>query len=316
MFVDLPSDERIYFFLQAGTAFSVEDDFDLTLEELKDVLKDTLWGVERGLSADSDTRAEINELISQIEARNPTPQPNEALDTLNGSWKLAYTSNSELVALLALGRLPFVEVGDITQLVNCTSKTVENRIQLSAPFSRTSLAATAAFEVRSPKLLQVQFQEGQVATPELLADFELPQTVDVLGNSVDLGPLRAALQPLDGPLRAAVSQAGALLSNAPDLKFPIPSSSRQTSTWLLNTFVDRDLRISRGDGGSVFVMTKEPALALPAPPTGDDEDLWVPAAEFAAATEVIEEEKVAPPPSSGTSSFATTGNDENISNDN
>ena len=40
-------------------------------------LLDSLYGTERGLSARSETRAEINELISQIEAKNPTPDPTE-----------------------------------------------------------------------------------------------------------------------------------------------------------------------------------------------------------------------------------------------
>jgi len=228
----------------------------MSIEDLKAVLQDTFWGTERGLSADSDTRAEIVELISQIEARNPTPNPNDALEKLNGNWKLAYTSNSELIALLALGKLPLVTVGEIFQIINGTTRTVENRIQLSAPLSRTSLTATAAFEVRSPKLLQIEFKEGQIGTPELLTDFEMPSSVDVLGQNVDLSALKAALQPLDGPVRSVVSQIGSFLSGAPDFKFPIQSPAPSAS-WLLTTYLDDQLRISRGDGGSVFVLMKE-----------------------------------------------------------
>ena len=242
-------------------AFSADASDDLSVDELKAVLQDTFWGVERGLSADSDTRAEIVEIISQLEARNPTPCPNDTLEKLAGTWKLVYTSNSELVALLALGKLPLVTVGDIFQVVDGAARTVENRIQLSAPFSRTSLTATAAFEVRSPKLLQIQFTEGQVGTPELLSDFELPSSVDVLGQTVDLSMVKSALQPLDGPLRSAVSQLGGLLAGAPDLKFPISSSAPNTS-WLLTTYLDDSLRISRGDGGSIFVLAKELLLLM------------------------------------------------------
>lgn len=254
--------------LQAATT-TAQETYEMSLEEVKAILQDTLWGTERGLSADSDTRAEINELISQLEAKNPTPQPNEALDKLDGTWKLAYTSNSELVALLALGKLPLVTVGDITQTVVASSQTVENRVQISAPFSQTSLAATASFEIRSPKLLQVAFQEGQIATPQLLADFELPASIDVMGQPIDMTPLQSLLKPLDGPLRSAVAQLGSLLSSAPDLKFPI-NTSASPSTWLLNTYVDDDLRVTRGDGGSVFVLMKEPLIMLP--PAPDEED--------------------------------------------
>ena len=47
---------------------------------------------------------------------------------LDGQWKLVYTSNSELFGLLALSRLPFVTVGDITQTVQASTLTVENKV--------------------------------------------------------------------------------------------------------------------------------------------------------------------------------------------
>ena len=69
----------------------------------------------------------------QLEARNPTPEPNEARAALGGAWRLAYTSNSELIALLALGRLPLVSVGEISQTIDPAGQTVENRVELQAP---------------------------------------------------------------------------------------------------------------------------------------------------------------------------------------
>ena len=46
------------------------------------------------------------------------------------------------------------------------------------------------------------------------------------------------------------------LRRAPDLDFALPRSDKAT-TWLINTYIDADTRIARGDGGSVFVMVKE-----------------------------------------------------------
>ncbi len=51
----------------------------------------------------------------------------QAEKVLDGQWKLVYTSNSELFALLALSRLPFVSVGDITQKIEASTFTVENK---------------------------------------------------------------------------------------------------------------------------------------------------------------------------------------------
>lgn len=219
-------------------------------------LLDSFWGTERGLAASSDSRAEINELITQLEARNPTPEPNDARAALGGTWRLAYTSASELIALLALARLPLVTVGDITQTIDPLGMTVENTVELSAPLSKTAVSATASFEVRSPKLLQVTFEEGRVGTPQLLADLALPTSLELLGQQIDLAPLQAVLQPVEGPLRSALGALSGLLSSVPDLRIPIASGAG-ASSWLLNTYLDDGLRITRGDGGSVFVLVRE-----------------------------------------------------------
>ena len=59
------------------------------IDRLKKALVTSFYGTNRGLSATSETRAEIIELITQLEAKNPTPAPTEALTLLNGKWILA-----------------------------------------------------------------------------------------------------------------------------------------------------------------------------------------------------------------------------------
>ena len=48
------------------------------------------------------------------------------------------------------------------------------------------------------------------------------------------------------------------MSQTPQLQFNIPAD--QAQTWQLNTYVDSDTRISRGDGGSVFVYVREVSI--------------------------------------------------------
>lgn len=62
---------------------------ELSTKDLKQQLVDTLYGTDRGLRASSETRAEITEIISQLEAANPNPAPTEKLELLNGKWNLA-----------------------------------------------------------------------------------------------------------------------------------------------------------------------------------------------------------------------------------
>ena len=65
-----------------------------TIKELKKKLVDAFYGTERGLVASSERRAEIMELINQLEALNPTPAPTQALSLLNGKWILVLVSLS------------------------------------------------------------------------------------------------------------------------------------------------------------------------------------------------------------------------------
>eukprot|EP00877_Chromochloris_zofingiensis_P007407 jgi/Chrzof1/291/Cz01g10040.t1 len=236
---------------------------DMNVADIKAALLDSFFGTERGLSGRSEVRAEINELITQLEAKNPTPSPTETLAMLDGDWKLVYTSNSELLAILALSKLPFVTIGDITQHVDSGSNTVENKVQISVPLSRTAFSTRASFEVRSPKRLQVRFEKGVVQTPQLLSDIEVPNSLSVMGQNIDLSQVRGLLQPAAEGLSGIISQVGNLISQTPNLSFPISTDNAQT--WLLTTYLDEDTRITRGDGGSVFILVKEVSISPPAP---------------------------------------------------
>lgn len=232
-----------------------------TVGSLKSTLLDALFGTERGLTAKGETKAKINEVITQLEAQNPTPSPTGAVELLTGSWKLVYTSNSELIAALALSRLPFVTIGDITQKIDGPALTAENRVQISVPFSRTAFSTTASLEVRSPSRLQVKFEQGIIHTPELLEDIDIPSTISVMGQTIDVSNVAAALKPLQSSVRDVVAQLGSLISQQPDLKIPI--AGERTQTWLLTTFLDKDTRIMRGDRGSVYVLVKDVSIAEP-----------------------------------------------------
>lgn len=72
----------------AATATATEEP-PTEIEVLKKKLVESFYGTNRGLSATSETRAEIVELITQLEAKNPTPAPTEALSLLDGKWILS-----------------------------------------------------------------------------------------------------------------------------------------------------------------------------------------------------------------------------------
>lgn len=221
------------------------------VDRLKGQLVDTFYGTDRGLNATSETRAEVVELITQLEARNPNPAPTEALTLLNGKWILAYTSFAGLFPLLSSGTLPLVKVEEISQTIDSESLTVQNSVQFSGPLATTSISTNAKFEVRSPKRVQIKFEEGIIATPKLTDSIELPENVELLGQKIDLTPFRGIIS----SVQDTASSVAKTISSQPPLKFSIPN--RNAESWLLTTYLDDDLRISRGDAGSIFVLIKE-----------------------------------------------------------
>ncbi|VFQ89613.1 unnamed protein product [Cuscuta campestris] len=218
---------------------------------LKKQLVDSFYGTNRGLAASSETRAEVVELIAQLEAKNPTPAPTEALTLLNGKWVLAYTSFVGMFPLLSKGTLPLVTVQEISQTIESESFSVENSVVFSGPLATTSISTNAKFEVRSPKRVQIKFEEGIIGTPQLTDSIVLPESVEVLGNKIDLTPFKGLIT----SLQDAASSVAKSFSSHPPLKFSL--SSTNAESWLLTTYLDNELRVSRGDGGSVFVLVKD-----------------------------------------------------------
>ncbi|RWV88561.1 hypothetical protein BHE74_00009779 [Ensete ventricosum] len=163
-----------------------------------------------------------------------------------------YTSFSQLFPLLGSGRLPqLVKVDEISQTIDSEGFTVQNSVKFAGPLATTSVTTNAKFEVRSPKRVQIKFEEGIIGTPQLTDDIVVPDKVEFLGQNVDLSPFKGII----GSIQNAASSVVRTISGQPPLKIPINNTNAQS--WLLTTYLDEELRISRSDGGSVFVLIKE-----------------------------------------------------------
>uniref|UniRef100_A0A0E0IWX1 Plastid lipid-associated protein/fibrillin conserved domain-containing protein n=1 Tax=Oryza nivara TaxID=4536 RepID=A0A0E0IWX1_ORYNI len=228
-----------------------EDNEEERREELKRCLVDTVYGSDLGFRASSEVRGEVLELVTQLEATNPTPEPVQATHLLAGNWILIYTAYSELLPILAVGAAPLFKVDEISQEIDTNSMTIVNTSTISSPFASFSFSATASFDVQSPSRIEVQFKEGSFQPPKISSSVDLPAEVDIFGQKISLGPVQQVLNPLQ---QAFASIAGSI-SGQPPLKLPIPGNNRARS-WLLTTYLDKDLRISRGDGG-LFILVKE-----------------------------------------------------------
>ncbi|KAL7123618.1 hypothetical protein ACP275_01G116800 [Erythranthe tilingii] len=227
-----------------------EKEDDGKLWELKRALVDTVYGSDFGFRASAEVRAETLELVSQLEAANPTPAPTESPQLLDGNWFLLYTASSELLPLLAAGSIPLVKVEKIVQSIDTSSLTIDNSVTLSSPVSTLSFSASASFEVRTPSRIQVEFKQGTFKPPEIKSSIDLPESINIFGQNISLSSVQQYMSPLEN----AVEGLARTISGQPSLKIPIPGEG--TKSWLLTTYLDKDFRISRGDGG-LFVLVKE-----------------------------------------------------------
>lgn len=98
--------------------------------------------------------------------------------------------------------------------------------------------------------VQVAFKEGAFPPPEIKSSIDLPENLDIFGQQINLSPVQQTLS----PLQDAVASISRVVSGQPPLKVPIPGN--RASSWLLITYLDDDIRISRGDGG-LFVLARE-----------------------------------------------------------
>ncbi|APB34330.1 PAP fibrillin family protein [Gloeomargarita lithophora Alchichica-D10] len=178
----------------------------------------------RGLLTSPRVQAELDQLIRQLEAHNPTLNPAQAPELLGGCWQLLYTTS---VDVLGLGRVPGVTLGQVYQIIQAEKGRVYNLAEAQGiPFLEGLLGVQARFEVVNPSRVMIYFEQSLLALQKLV-DYQNPsQWLERLEQE----------EPL------------------PLIQIPLDSSRAQG--WLDMTYLDIDLRISRGDKGNVFVLAR------------------------------------------------------------
>jgi hypothetical protein len=191
----------------------------------KSTLLELIAGKNRGLLANESDKQAILSAIAQLEDYNPTPRPVEAAELLNGDWRLLYTTSR---ALLGLDNFPLLKLGQIYQCIRVAESKVYNIAELyGLPYLEGIVSVAARFEATSQRRVQVKFERSIVGLNRLIK-YESPAQFIA---DIELGNKFSAVD------------------------FNI--DSREQQGWLDVTYLDSDLRIGRGNEGSVFVLTKE-----------------------------------------------------------
>ncbi len=190
----------------------------------KEALLEAIAGKNRGILATETDKLAILAAIAQLEDRNPTPRPIEATELLDGNWRLLYTTSQEL---LGIDRFPLCQLGQIYQCIRAKEAKIYNIAEVySLPYLEGIVSVVAKFEASSEKRVQVKFERFIVGLQRLIG-YKFP---DSYIQDIETGKKFAALD------------------------FPI--ENREQKGWLDITYLDKDMRIGRGNEGSVFVLTK------------------------------------------------------------
>lgn len=191
----------------------------------KESLLEAIAGKNRGLLATAVDKQAILALVAQLEDRNPTSRPTEASDLLEGNWRLLYTTSR---GLLNLDQLPFAKLGQIYQCVRTKEAKIYNIAEVyGLPYLEGIVTVSAEFEPLSERRVQVKFKRSIFGLQRLI-DYQSP---DNFIQQIEAGKKFTALD--------------------------INLESRDQQGWLDITYLDGDMRIGRGNEGSVFVLTKD-----------------------------------------------------------
>ena len=188
-------------------------------------LLELVAGKNRGLLATADQKQAILAAIARLEDRNPTPRPLEATEFLDGDWRLIYTTSR---GILGLEQIPLAKLGQVYQCIRVASASLYNVAEvLGLPWLEGIVSVAASFTPVSDRRVSVNFTRSIVGLQRLMG-YENPQTFI---QQINQGEKFRAID--------------------------VAITNREQRGWLDVTYLDADLRIGRGNEGSVFVLVKE-----------------------------------------------------------
>ncbi|MBW4626779.1 MAG: PAP/fibrillin family protein [Brasilonema octagenarum HA4186-MV1] len=187
-------------------------------------LLEAIAGKNRGLLATEQEKQAILIAITNVEELNPTSSPVEATHLLNGNWRLIYTTSK---ALLNIDNFPLYKLGQIYQYIRVETNSIYNIAETyGLPFFEGIVSVAAKFEPVSNRRVNVKFERSVIGLQRLIG-YTSPES---LIEQIEVGKKLTAID------------------------FPLNSDKQQG--WLDITYIDDNLRIGRGNEGSVFVLTK------------------------------------------------------------
>ncbi|EDX87071.1 PAP/fibrillin family [Synechococcus sp. PCC 7335] len=210
-------------------------------------LRNAIANTNRGISTTANDRQAIASIIARVEDLNPTPNPLSAPELLAGDWRLLYTTSQEL---LGIDRIPFAALGNIYQCVRPSTSQIYNIAEVnSLPFCEGIISVVADF-MPAPADESAYSQASATTTVETLSQ----RRVNVRFNRAVFG-LQRSLGYQSPTQYIEQLQSTEKFNFLKGIDLAINSDRQQG--WLEITYLDKDMRIGRGNQGSLFVLTKD-----------------------------------------------------------
>jgi hypothetical protein len=188
-------------------------------------LLEAIAGKNRGLLVNDKNKVNILSLVEQLEDHNPTPEPLQAPELLNGNWRLLYTTSK---SILGLGNFPLVQLGEIYQCIRVNDRKVYNIAEIiGIPFLEGLVSVAATFEVVSHKRINVNFERSIFGLQRFMGYLSPQDFITKIENGNKFPP------------------------------FDFSINNREQKGWLEITYLDRDLRLGRGNEGNIFILAKD-----------------------------------------------------------
>jgi len=188
----------------------------------KQNLLEAIAPVKRGLEVSENQNKEILSAVAYLEDQNPHPFPLEVPELLLGDWRLLFTSSK---ALLGLDRLPILRTQDIYQCIRAGK--IYNVAEFAGlPFLEGLVSVCASFTPVSKQRVNVKFERSVFGLQSLLKYKNVSEFIQVLESQVKL----------------------------PAVDFAINNTNQKG--WLEITYLDTNLRVGRGNEGSIFILEK------------------------------------------------------------
>lgn len=190
----------------------------------KDRLLEAIAGTNRGILASATQKQAILSSVVQLEERNPNPRPTEVPELLSGDWRLLYTTSEEL---LNIDRIPFYKLGQIYQCIRADEQAVYNIGELDGlPYLDGLVSVRASFSIVNERRVNVRFNRGIWGLQRFLGYENPSQLIEKIQGGAKFWPVDFSI------------------------------SEENQKGWLDITYLDRDLRINRGNKESVFVLAR------------------------------------------------------------